>query len=316
VTPAQRTGGRRPARLRMTPRQRARGPVLGRRKPASAIMPKAVPLRRRPVQRPAESARDTPPTTWRSRVGPKARSNSVAPGSASAVVLRPSAGRCLAGQALEAPDVEEEVERAEIGRVENGHIADEEPGAGGAGVAGGVKRPAGRVHAHGLPPFVRAPGCTGPDRTPGRAPDRRTRTLGLLPVQQRADARRRGCAVALPRRHTEAVGDAVFAGHLDSRDRDLRRSMHHRISQLRLTSGATDAKPEEGAARGRHPPGCVHRSCRRRAGFDVRPPASRHERMPGGVVVRAQYAGSPLATGTRRAVAEMPALVMAVQHRF
>jgi len=54
----------------------------------------------------------------------------VAPGLASVVAPWPMARRCCATQALEAADVEEDVEPAQVSELEVGHVAHDEGGVG------------------------------------------------------------------------------------------------------------------------------------------------------------------------------------------
>ena len=143
-------------------------------------------------------------------------------------------GQALPGaQSLEASDVEEEGEGAEVGRSKVSHVADDETRAG-VCATGGVNVGQGRrPPPHRATPCVPARWCRCLDRSPGRARGRGHRPLALLPIQLRANARRRIGGIALPRCHAQAVRKAVLADHRSSLlTRTKRRSTARRTPSL------------------------------------------------------------------------------------
>jgi hypothetical protein len=148
----------------------------------------------------------------------------VAPGLASAVTPFPWRQTLSGVQTLEAANVEEEVEHAQVCRRQPRHVADD--------VAEPVHTPALRcrrldrgrhvVDAYGLPPSARE--LRGELAAAAAEIERTTEgggALGLLAIQQRSDTCCRRCSIALPRRDPEPVHACVVRHELKLRVEDL-----------------------------------------------------------------------------------------------
>src|SRR2546430_1240125 len=112
--------------------------------------------------------------------------------------------------ALEAADIEEEVEHAQVCRREVRHVAHHEGGAGDGPSVRRVDRARDVVDAHGLPtPPGEFGGVLATTAAQIEHPTQRARPLYFLPVQQGLDTRCRGRSITLPRSQPEAVEEGI-----------------------------------------------------------------------------------------------------------
>src|SRR5512132_3187764 len=153
----------------------------------------------KPGKATSTSALDTPPTTKRILVGPKASISSVAAGLASAETPRLSARRCLEFRPWKQPTSKKKSNVPRSG-------------------ARSVTSPTTKVAPQTL---LRLAASIARDIVAAAAaeierPTERLRPLCLLPAQQGLDTARRGLSVTFPRSDPEAVCEGVSSAHVGS----------------------------------------------------------------------------------------------------